>query len=78
MRGLINQYTQKKAPQLLIFISSLIELFYNELSLNNNKNLNVYFYNRFKILKQINDVKKFNLDKKNLFITLQEIIKNDS
>ena len=75
---LINQYIQKKDPQLLIFISSLIELFYNELSLNNNKNLNVYFYNRFKILKQINDVKKFNLDKKNLFISLLEILKNES
>ena len=75
---LIDQYKQKKDPQLLIFISSLIEIFYNELSLKNNKNLNIYFYNKFKILKQINDAKRFNLDKKNLFISLLETLKNES
>ena len=75
---LINKYKQKKDPQLLIFISSLIESFYNELSLKNNEKLNIYFYNKSKILKQINDVKKFNLDKNNLFISLQVILKNES
>ena len=75
---LIDKYKQKKDPQLLVFISSLIELFYNELSLKNNKKLNIYFYNKFKILRQINDVKKFNLDKNNLFISLQGILKNES
>ena len=74
---LIDQYKKKKDPQLLIFISSLIELFYTELSLKNNRNLNIYFYNKFKILKQINDVKKFNLDIKNLFISSLETLKND-
>ena len=76
--NLIDEYKQKKDSQLLIFISFLIELFYNELSLKNNKKLNIYFYNKFKILKQINDVKKFNLDKNNLFISLQGILKNES
>ena len=75
---LINKYKQKKDPQLLIFISSMIESFYNELSLKNNEKLNIYFYNKSKILKQINDVKKFNLDKNNLFISLQGILKNES
>ena len=75
---LIDKYKQKKDPQLLIFISLLIEFFYNELSLKNNEKLNLYFYNKSKILKQINDVKKFNLDKNNLFISLQEILKNES
>ena len=75
---LINKYKQKKDPQLLIFISLLIEFFYNELSLKNNEKLNIYFYNKSKILKQINDVKKFNLDKNNLFISLQGILKNES
>ena len=74
----IDKYKQKKDPQLLIFISSLIELFYTELSLKNDKNLNIYFYNKFKILKQINDAKKFNLDKNNLFISLINILKNES
>ncbi len=75
---LIDKYKQKKDPQLLTFISSLIEIFYNELSLNNNKNLGIYFYNKHKILRQINDMRKFNLDKNNLFISLQETLKNES
>ena len=75
---LIDKYKQKKDPQLLIFISLLIEFFYNELSLKNNEKLNLYFYNKSKILKQINNVKKFNLDKNNLFITLQGMLKNES
>ena len=56
----------------------MVELFYNELSLKNNKKLNIYFYNKFKIMRQINDVRKFNLDKNNLFISLQEMLKNES
>ena len=75
---LINKYKKEKDPQLLIFISSLIESFYNELSLKNNEKLNIYFYNKSKILKQISDVKKFNLDKNNLFISLQGMLKNES
>ena len=75
---LIDKYRQKKDSQLLTFISLMIELFYNELSFKNNKKLNIYFYNKFKILKQISDVKKFNLDKNNLFISLQEMLKNES
>jgi len=74
---IIDQYNKKKDPQLLTFISTLIEIFYNDLSLKNNKNFNIYFYNKSKILKQINDAKRFNLDKKNLFISLFEIIKNE-
>ena len=56
----------------------MIELFYKELSLKNNKKLNVYFYNKFKILKQFDDVKKFNLDINNLFILIHGILKNES
>ena len=75
---LINQYIQKKDPQLLIFISSLIELFYNELSLNNNKNLNQYSANKFKLLQKIDHAKKFNLDMKNLLISIQETLEHES
>ena len=75
---LIDKYKQKKDPQLLTFISSLIELFYIEMSLKNSKKLNSYSYNKFRILRQINDVKKFNLDKNNLFISLLGILKNES
>ena len=75
---LVDKYKQNKDSQLLIFISLMIELFYKELSLKNNKKLNVYFYNKFKILKQFDDVKKFNLDINNLFILIHGILKNES
>ena len=75
---LIDKYKQKKEPQLLIFISSLVEIFYNQLCLNNEKNLNIYFNNRSKILQMIDGVKKFNLDKNNLFISMQNMLKNES
>jgi len=75
---LIEKYKKKKDSHLLIFISLLIEYFYNDLSLKNYKKLNIYFYNKFKALKLINEVKKFNLDKNNLFISIQDILKNES
>ena len=75
---LINKYKKSKDIKLLTFISFLVELFYSELSLKNNKKLNTYFYNKFKILKQINNVKKFNLDKNNLLISLHSILRNES
>ena len=56
----------------------MIELFYNELSFKNNKKSNIYFYNKFKIMNQISDMKKFNLDRNNLFISLQGMLKNES
>ena len=74
---LIEKYKAKKDSQILIFISFLIELFYSDLSIKNNKKLNIYFYNKFKILNQINNMKKFNLDKNNFFILLQGIIRNE-
>ena len=75
---LIDQYKLKKDSQLLIFISFLIELFYKNISSNNNKKTNIYFYNKFKILNQINNMKKFNLDKNNLFTSIQGILKNET
>ena len=75
---LILKYKLKKDPQLLSFISTFVEKFYNNLVIDNQKNLNIYFHNKFKILKQIDDVKKFNLDKNNFFISMQAILENES
>ena len=75
---IIDKYKQKNDPQLLTFVSLLIELYYNELSLKNNKNLNLYFLNKFELLKQIDHAKKFNLDKKNLLISLRGTLENES
>ena len=75
---LIESYKRKNDPQLLTFVSLLIELFYNELSVKNNNKLNLYFLNKFKLMKQIYDAQKFNLDKKNLFISIQGTLENES
>ena len=75
---LIDKYKQKKDTQLLTLISLLVELFYNELSLKNSKNSNFYSANKINLVNQINNAKKFNLDKKNLFISLVEKLKNES
>ena len=73
----IEKYKDKKNHEILSFISLFVEKFYNDLCLNNNKNLNNYFFNRSKILKQIDDMKKFNLDKNNLLISIDSILKNE-
>ena len=75
---LIEKYKQINDPLLYSFISLLIELFYNELSIKNNKNLNIYSFNKLNLLKQIDNAKKFNLDKKNLFISLKGVLENES
>ena len=75
---LLEKYKSKKDFELLPIASLFIELYYNELSLNNSENLNYYFTNKHKILNEINNMKKFNLDKKNLLISLQGILLNES
>ena len=68
--NLIEKYKQKKEHIVLSFITFLIEMHYNDLSLT-NKNLEMNYNNKFSLLKKINDVKKFNLDKKNLFTSIE-------
>ena len=75
---LMDKYKNTKDHELLNFISLFIESFYNELSLNDSCNLNNYFINKYKILYLINDMKKFNLDKNNLLISIDKILKNET
>jgi hypothetical protein len=75
---LIEKYKSKKDFELLPIISLFIEQYYNELSLNNNENLNHYFINKHKIINEIHNMKKFNLDKKNLLISIEGILKNEA
>ena len=74
----IEKYKNAKDPESLSFIILFIEKFYYNLCLANNKNLNRYFLNQSKILKQIDDMKKFNLDKKNLPVLVTRILKNET
>ena len=75
---LIDKYKTKKDSELINLITLLIENFYNKLALNDSNNINNYFTNKNKILYLINDMKKFNLDKKNLLITIDDILKNEA
>ena len=75
---LIDRYKHKSDTELLTFIPFLIELFYNELSLKNDSSLNYYFINKIELLKKIDSVKRFNLDKKNLLLTIKQTIENEA
>ena len=75
---LIEKYKYKNDIKLLSLISLFIELFYKDLSLRNNKNSSLYSINKFKLLNQINDARKFNLDKKNLFTSLIGTLEHES
>ena len=74
---LIDIYRTKKDSELINFISLFIENFYNELSLNNISNVDVYSSNKTKILYLINDMNKFHLDRKNLLFTIDGILRNE-
>ena len=72
------KYKKEKNSDTLSFLSIFVEKFYNELCLNNNKNLNSYFFNLSRILKQIDEMKKFNLEQKNTFIWIKDILQNEA
>ncbi len=74
---LLNLYKLNKKSELLKFISILIENFYNELSIKNGSNISKYYKNKNKILYLINDMTRFNLDKKNLLFHVEDILKNE-
>ena len=73
----IDQYKANKSLETLTFITLFVQKFYNELCLNNNKNLNNYIINQSQILRQINYLKKFHLDEKNVFIWVKNILQNE-
>mgnify|MGYP001452052554 CR=1 FL=1 len=74
----IDEYKNEKNPETLSFLCLFIEKFYNELCSNSYKNLNNRFFNQSKILKQIDEMKRFNLDEKNIFISIKDILQNEA
>jgi DNA polymerase-3 subunit delta' len=72
---LIDKYKSKKENDLLDLISLSIESYYNELCLK-GANINQHIFDRYKILYLINNLKKFNLDKKNSLICIEGILLN--
>ena len=75
---LCDKYKSKSDSQLLTLISIPIELHYNELAKKNSKNLNLNSFNKYNLIQKIHDTKKFNLDRKNLFILLKGALKHES
>ena len=75
--SLIEKYRNKTDINILNFISLLIERFYTKLALKNVNNINLYSKNKNKISILIDDMKKFNLDKKSLLFTIDDILKNE-
>ena len=75
---LIDIYEKDKNPELLNFISLYIEKFYNDLCMNSGENFNSYYFNFNKILKRINEMKKYNLSEKNTLVYVRNILKNET
>jgi len=75
---IIDKYKNKSDAKLLTTISLFIELFYKDLSMRNSKNSNIYSINKYKLIRQIHDTKKFNLDKNNLFTSLISTLQHES
>ena len=61
----------------LNFVSLFIEKFYNDLIEKSSSNNFEIFFNRLKILNRINLMRKFNLDAKDTFFYVKNILKND-
>ena len=75
--SLVSLYKKNRDEELLIFISLFIEVYYNELCLNTNINLNKYFFNKEKISNYFTNLKKYNLNENNFFYNIKDILKNE-
>lgn len=74
---LIDKYSNEKNPEVLNFITLLINLFYNEISMSSNENISSYFLNQSRIIKKINEMRKFNLNEKNVLFWVKDILLNE-
>tara|TARA_B100001123_G_C15266657_1_gene1008691 strand:+ start:60 stop:1031 length:972 start_codon:yes stop_codon:yes gene_type:complete len=73
----IEKYLNDKNLETLSYICLLIQKFYTKLCLDKD-NSNNFFYNQSKILKQIDNMKKFNLSEKNVLFWMKDILINDA
>jgi len=75
---LIDIFKKNKNPEILLYISLSIEIFYNEIVKYKNNNINLSFHNYNKILNQLNDMKKFYLDDKAILFWIKDILKSET
>ena len=74
----LETYLNEENPILLNFGCFFIQKFYYELCLKNSSNSGIYFQNYSKILKQINNMKNFNLNEKNVLTSIKKTISNEA
>jgi len=72
----IENYKLNKDPENLNIIHFLIEKLYNNLCIKNISNSDKFFFERDGILKNLSDMKKFNLDEKNVFSLIKDTLLN--
>jgi len=75
---LMDSYKNSKSKDTLLFLTTLIQLYYNNLSTSNNKDYIGNFFNYDNILNQIFNMRKFNLDDKNTFISIKNTLFNEA
>lgn len=73
----IDKFTNEKDPESLTFLSLFIEKYYNDLYLSNSAMLNTYIINQSKALGLIQNIRRFNLDGKNVLICIRDILHNE-
>jgi len=73
-----EKYSNEKIPETLFFLTFFIEKFYLYLCQNNKNNLNKIFLNYSKILNLIHSINKYNLNEKNVFITIKNTLINET
>ena len=74
----IQKYLKEKNSEDLTLISLLIETFYNKLLISYPYNKFKLFFDRSNILNKINLFKKFNLDSKDTFFNIENILKDET
>ena len=75
---LLEFYKKDKSTNLINALSTFLEILFNQMSINNIKNVNKYFYTKHKTLNIINNMKKFNLDKNNFISSLSDVINHEA
>jgi DNA polymerase-3 subunit delta' len=72
----VNKYLKDKRTENLFFIKFFIQKFYSQL-LYNSYNEKISFYNFSSILNKLHLLKKYNLDEKNIFFDIMNILENE-
>ena len=72
-----EKYLNDKSSETLSYLCLFIQKFYTELSLNKD-NSNNYSYNQSKILKQLDNMKRFNLNEKNVLFWMKDVLSYDA